>query len=126
VPGVELRRFAPDLGARLASAAASVSQCGYNTTPELLRAGLPSLVVPFAERGEDEQTRRAARLERRGALRVLAPDRLEPSTLAREIRALLDFRPRQIDLDCGGAETSTALLEGFVGAARSAEAVVGG
>jgi predicted glycosyltransferase len=123
LPGVELHRFAPDLGERLRSASASVSQCGYNTALDLLRARIPALVVPFAEGREDEQTRRAARLERCGALRVLPPDRLEPATLAREIRALSDFRPRRIDLDFDGAQTSTALLADLVRSELPAEAV---
>ena len=115
LPGVELHRFAPDLGERLRSASASVSQCGYNTALDLLRARIPALVVPFAEGREDEQTRRAARLERLGALRVLPSERLEPATLAREIRALLDSTPRTIGLDLGGAPASTAFLAGLVG-----------
>jgi predicted glycosyltransferase len=110
LPGLELHRFAPDLGARIRGAAASVSQCGYNTALDVLRAGVPALVVPFADGREDEQARRAERLEREGALRVLPAERLEPAALAREIVALLDFEPRRIDLDLTGAETSAALL----------------
>lgn len=122
LPSVELLRFASDLGARIRSAAASVSQCGYNTALDLLRAGVPALVVPFAEGREDEQTRRAARLEQHGALRVLPPERLDPAALAREIRALLDFRPRRIDLDLAGAQTSSTLLATLVRGAVPAEA----
>ena len=66
---VELRRSVPDLRAELDAAAASVSQCGYNTALDLLVSGVPALVVPFAEPGEDEQTRRALRLARLGAVR---------------------------------------------------------
>jgi predicted glycosyltransferase len=122
LPGVELHRFAPDLGTRIRGAAASVSQCGYNTALDLLRAGVPALVVPFAEGREDEQARRAEKLERQGALRVLAADRLEPATLAREIVALLDFEPRRIDLDLNGAESSAAALAELVRDALPAEA----
>jgi predicted glycosyltransferase len=123
LPGVTLHRFAPDLGERIRSGSASVSQCGYNTALDLLRAGVPALVVPFAEGREDEQTRRAAQLERDGAVRVLPAERLEPAALAREIRALLDFRPRRVDLDLSGAETSSALLAGLVRADLPAEPV---
>jgi len=122
-PGVELHRFVPDLDLRLRSASASVSQCGYNTALELVHAGVPALVVPFAEDGEDEQTRRAARLEREGAVRVLDAERLEPARLAAEIRALLQFRPRRLDLDFGGAHTSAALLDVLVRDPLAAEAV---
>src|SRR5215210_1514821 len=73
VPGLHLRRSVPDLGGELATATASVSQCGYNTALDVLRSGLPALVVPFAAPGEDEQTRRATHLARLGAVRALDP-----------------------------------------------------
>jgi predicted glycosyltransferase len=123
-PGVELHRFVPDLGDRLRSAAASVSQCGYNTALDLLRARVPALVVPFAEGRENEQGRRAERLARLGAVRMLEPERLEPATLAAEILALLSFRPRPLDLDFAGAETSARLLAGLVRDRVPAEAAV--
>jgi predicted glycosyltransferase len=123
LPGVELRRFAPDLGERLRSASVSVSQCGYNTALDLLRARIPALVVPFAEGREDEQTRRATRLERLGALRMLPPERLTPAALGREVRGLRDSRPRTIDFDFAGARASTALLAGLVRDALPAEAM---
>jgi predicted glycosyltransferase len=123
MPGIELHRFVPDLGRWLRSASASVSQCGYNTALDLLRAGVPSLVVPFAEEREDEQTRRAARLQRSGAVRVLEPQRLEPETLAVEILALLEFRPRRLELDFGGARASAALLARLACDAAPLEAV---
>ncbi len=69
----------PDLAAELVRARASVSQCGYNTALDLLRARVPALVVPFAAAGEDEQTRRAARLD--GAARCAC------STERRSIRS---------------------------------------
>ena len=67
---VELLRSVPDLAAELSRAAASISQCGYNTALDLLRTRVPALVVPYATSEEDEQTRRARRLEALGALMV--------------------------------------------------------
>ena len=63
-----------------------MSQGGYNTALEVLRSGVPGLIVPYATPEEDEQTRRARRLERLGAVRVLAPERL-PSLAARAAAA---------------------------------------
>jgi predicted glycosyltransferase len=108
--GLELRRSVPDLAAELCAASASVSQCGYNTVLDVLQAGVPALVVPFAEAGEDEQTERARRLERLGAVRVLAPGQLDGPTLAAAISELLHFRPRRLELDLDGARTSARLL----------------
>jgi predicted glycosyltransferase len=121
--GVRLHRFVPELGERLRSASASVSQCGYNTALDLLRARIPALVVPFAEGREDEQSRRAARLERLGALRVLPSERLDPAALAHEVRALLESRPATVDFDFDGARASAALLDRLVGETRPAEVV---
>jgi predicted glycosyltransferase len=111
----------PDLGAELRTASASVSQCGYNTALDVLRAGVPALVVPFADEGEDEQLRRAGRLERLGAVRVLEPSRLSGPALAAELDALRSFRPRRLALDLDGARTTAALLAGL--AAPELEAV---
>jgi predicted glycosyltransferase len=103
VPGLELVRSVPDLAAELAGASAAVSQGGYNTTLEIVRARVPALVVPYATPEEDEQLRRARRLERLGALRVLDPARLDEALLAGEIRRLRAFEPTlpAIDLDGG-------------------------
>jgi len=114
VPGLRLRRSVRDLGAELTAATASVSQCGYNTALEVVSSGLPALVVPFAAPGEDEQARRAARLARLGAVRMLDPAALDGPRLAAEIRALLRFRPQPLDLDFDGAAASAQILEDLV------------
>ena len=95
-PNVEIVRCVPDLAAELRSAAASVSQCGYNTALDIVRAGVPALVVPVRDAEEDEQTRRARRLEPLGVLQV--------GTLADlDLAALLAFRPAAATLDLDGA-----------------------
>jgi predicted glycosyltransferase len=114
--GLRLRRSVPDLCAELAGASASVSQCGYNTALDVLRAGVPALVVPFAEGREDEQTRRAERLAGMGALRVVSGRRLDGARLAREIREVLAFRPAPMDLKVDGAVQTRRILAGMVGA----------
>lgn len=111
-PGLSLIRSVPDLGVELRQARASISQCGYNTAMDILRAGVPALIVPFAENGEDEQTRRAQRLAQLGAVRFLDPADLGPARLAGEIRELLRFRPSHPDFDlCGGPNSARILDE---------------
>ena len=117
--GLQVRRSVPDLGAEFESAAGSVSQCGYNTTLDLLRTGVPALVVPFAEGGEDEQTRRAERLARLGALRVLDAARAAGPTLAAEIVALLRFRPAPVDLDFDGAGKTALVVANLLACAKA-------
>jgi predicted glycosyltransferase len=110
VPDLELLRSVPDLAAELASATAAVSQAGYNTTLEIIRAGVPALVVPYATPEEDEQLQRARRFEQLGALRVL--EHLDAAALAAEIRRLDGFEPATpaIDLD-GGLGTCRELWD---------------
>jgi predicted glycosyltransferase len=96
-------RSVPSLRPILASAALSVSQCGYNTALELLQLGIPALVVPFAEGREDEQRARARRLEALGAVRVLDPTELDGPRLAHELLATRSFAPAAIALDMDGA-----------------------
>jgi predicted glycosyltransferase len=121
VPGLHLRRFVPDLLAELRRATGSVSQCGYNTALDVLRSGAPALMVPFSAPGEDEQTRRAARLEALGAVRVLPEPALDAPALARALAALPQFRPAPLDLALDGARASADLLARL--AARAAHDV---
>ncbi|HYJ46205.1 MAG TPA: glycosyltransferase [Pyrinomonadaceae bacterium] len=114
-PGLTLKRFVPDLCSEMRASIASVSQGGYNTTLDILRAGTPSLVVPFADGAEDEQLKRARRLADRGAIRVLEQQELTPSRLATEMRALLNFNPQSLNLDLNGAANAARKVESLIG-----------
>jgi len=108
--GVTLVRSLPDLYSELSQARASISQCGYNSAMEIIQAQVPALVVPFADGGEDEQLKRARRLEAMGALRVLEQEEMTPQRMAQEIRNLIDFQPRTTHLNFNGAHRSTEIL----------------
>ena len=117
--GVHLVRSVPGLCDEMRAAAASVSQCGYNTSLDILQSGVPALVVPFADDSEDEQMKRAERLERLGAIRVLDQQQMNAARLAGEIRALLRFTPQTPALDLNGARNSAGILERLLQARRS-------
>jgi len=108
--GLEAVRSVPNLRDELAGAALSISQCGYNTTFDLVRSGVPSLVIPYAPPGEDEQTRRARALERLGVLRVLEERHLDGPALAAAIDETLRFEPGAVDLRIDGGAESAAVL----------------
>jgi predicted glycosyltransferase len=116
-PEVELVRAVPDLGAELRAARASVSQAGYNTALEVVRSGVPALLVPYATPEEDEQSRRARRLERMRAVRILAPERLDPIALAGAIRGLEDFWPHPAGVDVDGAHRTAEWLSSAIAVA---------
>ena len=59
-----VERARPDFRALLARAAVSVSQAGYNTAVDLLRAGVAAVLVPFEAGRETEQRLRAEWLAR--------------------------------------------------------------
>lgn len=107
---VDVLRVVPDLAGRMSTAAASLSQCGYNTAMDIVAAGVPALVVPYAEGREDEQRNRAVRMAALGLLRNLDPQRLDAATLAAELQLTLQFRPRANGLDIDGATRTAAML----------------
>ncbi len=100
---VDLVRSVPDLAAELSRAAASVSQCGYNTALDLIRTRVPALVVPYSTPQEDEQTRRARRLEQLGVLQVA-------THINGHLPRLLEFAPAPAALDLDGAAATRDLL----------------
>jgi predicted glycosyltransferase len=110
-PGLKLFRFREDFPSLLAGAELSVSQAGYNTVCDVLRAGCRSLLVPFSAGGETEQTARAERLERLGLATTLPEQGLTGWQLAEAIaEALAQPKPPAAALDLDGARGSARLL----------------
>ncbi|MDQ0456128.1 glycosyltransferase family protein [Rhizobium paknamense] len=110
---VALYRFRPDFPSLLPQARLSISQAGYNTVCDLLRARCPSLLIPFAAGGETEQSLRAEKLEAAGLARVLKEDGLTAEAMAEAITAAraLQFPPSlSVSLD-GAAETARLVGE---------------
>jgi predicted glycosyltransferase len=118
VPSIRVRRTVTDLCSEMAESQLSISQCGYNTALEIVQARVPALVVPFAERGETEQTDRARRLAALGLVRMLAADRLNATTLAAAVEKTMAFQPAAIALDVNGRDRTTRLLTAMVDGAR--------
>jgi predicted glycosyltransferase len=111
-PNVDIFTFRPDFPALLASAGLSISQAGYNTVCDILQANCRSVLVPFAEGGETEQTMRASRLQTLGLAQVLPEHSLSPKTLMIMItQALQDERPVEHRLDLHGAQRTAEILK---------------
>jgi predicted glycosyltransferase len=118
VRGLSIERTVPDVALEMARATVSVSQCGYNTALDIINSGVAALVVPFSDDGESEQTNRARRLQRLGALRVLDAAHLDGATLGSEIEATFSFRPQAVSFDLGGAATTARLIAAWLGESR--------
>jgi len=109
-PGVELARFVADLPRRLHGATLSISQAGYNTVADLLAARCRSLLVPFAQGGETEQTDRARRLEASGIVVMIEETKLDADSLAVAIERALTLPKPEPDIDLDGANATAAIL----------------
>jgi len=114
-PALTAIRQVPDLAREIRRSALSLSQGGYNTTMDLLRAGTPSVVVPYGEGSEDEQGRRARRLEEIGVLRVVPAAELNAERLLAELLGALASRPQVAPLDLDGARATTRILGELLG-----------
>jgi predicted glycosyltransferase len=111
---LKLVKHVSDLAGELSGAAVSISQAGYNTCLDVLRAGVPALLVPFARDNENEQRTRALRLQELGLVKVLEEREQTSERLACEIRGLLNFKFARPALDLNGAERSAELIESML------------
>jgi predicted glycosyltransferase len=110
--GVVVERNRADFPALLANCALSISQAGYNTVAETLKARARSVLVPFAGGAESEQTLRATLLAERGVASMLAEDALTPENLAAVVnRAARAPQPPADVVDLDGARRSAELLK---------------
>ena len=109
-PGVVLETFRPDFPGLLANARLSISQAGYNTVCDILRARCRAILIPFAEGGETEQSARADRLATLGIAAVVREDQLTPESLSEAMKRLPPPASHKINLE-GAAETARILLD---------------
>ena len=113
-PQLRVVRCVGNLCDELRGAAVSISQAGYNTCLDIVRAGVPALLVPFAKGTYDEQQKRAVRLQRLGAAEVLDQENLHPARLAEAIRELMNREMTKLQLDLDGAKRSTQIITSMV------------
>jgi predicted glycosyltransferase len=106
---IHVERTVADLCGAMRRTAVSVSQCGYNTALDILRATVPAIVVPFDDNGDTEQTVRAARLEQLQAVRVVRAA-AGPAALAQALIAAQGVHPPASVLDLSGGLRSTEIL----------------
>jgi predicted glycosyltransferase len=116
--GMDVFRFRSDFRQLLGSAEVSISQAGYNTVCDVLRAGCGALLIPFATGGETEQTARAEKLTALGLAETIEETAITAEAVAAGVEAIL-ARPRSgtIDLQMDGAAETARLLRAALGSA---------
>ena len=108
--GVVVEPARPDFAGLLARCRLSISQAGYNTVIDVLAAGCPAVLVPFAAGGETEQRDRAALLAARGLAQVVDEATLSPASLAAAVDVAIRLPRRAPAIRLDGAETTARLV----------------
>ena len=115
-PGnVSVVRFRQDFPSLLRGAELSISQAGYNTVCDILRAQCRSILVPFTSGGETEQSVRATRLEALGLTFALPENGLNADILEKAVEtALARPKPSAHKLDVNGAARTAKVLRSLL------------
>lgn len=92
----------------LEAADLSVSMAGYNTCMNLLAAGIPALLYPFAQ--NREQRMRVSAFTNRSNFHLLETDGLAPARLAEKILAHTQLKKQPGKVQLNGAAQSAELL----------------
>ena len=107
---VIVERNRDDFSALMFGARLSISQAGYNTLTDILRARTPAVLIPFADAEEQEQTLRARAFGSHRRAVVLEAKDLHPASLAQAIDAATDTAT-EFEVDLDGADNSAAQIE---------------
>jgi predicted glycosyltransferase len=111
-PNVVLRRYTAALLHYLEQAELSVSLGGYNTTMNVLRTGVRSLLLPSPNPSQtDEQRIRAEKLARLGIVSLLEPSDLEPEKLVNAMTTALSLPPAVHPINLQGADNTAHCLQ---------------
>ena len=109
--GVIVERARGDFTSLLMNCTLSISQAGYNTVMEAMRAGCRAVVVPYAGGLETEQTLRAELLAERGVLQTVPESDITPENIAAAVERAMDGPPAgAAGIRCDGAEESARLI----------------
>ncbi|MEM9907685.1 MAG: glycosyltransferase [Cyanobacteria bacterium P01_D01_bin.44] len=109
---VTLRRFTSRLIDYLEKADLSVSLGGYNTTMNLLKTGVRSLVLPSLSKDQNnEQHIRAHKLAEMGVLDLLEPEDLAPERLVQAMTTCLSKKPVSYRFNLQGADNTARQIQ---------------
>ncbi len=114
VEGMTIERNRSDFPVLLNRCAVSVSQAGYNTVMDILQQKTPSVLVPFAEAGELEQSLRAQQLQKRSRAICVEESNLTPEVLAQAVDKADKLAIENFGIDMNGAYNSAKLIKDWL------------
>ncbi|MEL6382585.1 MAG: glycosyltransferase [Cyanobacteria bacterium J06626_18] len=116
-PNITLRRFTSRLIEYLEKADLSISLGGYNTTMNLLRTGVPAIVLPSLSKDQNnEQQIRAAKLAKLGVINLIQPEDLTRDRLIQAITTRLAQTPTAHQINLQGADNTAGHLQELLAA----------
>jgi predicted glycosyltransferase len=121
-----LRKFTTQFLSYMQKAKLSVSLGGYNTTMNILRTGVNSMILPSNK--DWEQTVRAEKLEKMGLLTMLQSEDLQPERFAdRIVSAIESDRISKVSksFDLDGAEKTKILIGNLLAPQRTPPIEIG-
>ncbi|MDA0230346.1 MAG: glycosyltransferase [Proteobacteria bacterium] len=108
--GTVVERARSDFPALLEAADLSISQAGYNTVLDVVSARVRSVLVPFAAKGETEQTVRAERMAAAGLAQIVREDGMTPERLAAAVDAAWAAPRPDVNIGVAGAGESARII----------------
>ncbi|MBU0961803.1 MAG: glycosyl transferase, partial [Proteobacteria bacterium] len=105
---ITIHDFCPNFPDWLEEADLSISMAGYNTCMNLLAAGIPALLYPFAQ--NREQRLRASAFLPTSPFALLGTEDLTPARLAEKIKKMLHLPKQKSRANLHGAATTAKLI----------------
>mgnify|MGYP002621776854 CR=1 FL=1 len=96
--------YIPNLGHKIQKCAAFITYGGYNTTMEIIKGGVPAIVIPRQDGHKLEQFVRAYTFEPYGFFKVL--NNLEFHKLESTLKYILNNKPKPFKFDLDGTRKS--------------------
>ncbi|MGL1932617.1 MAG: glycosyl transferase [Desulfotalea sp.] len=108
---LQIEGFSSNFQEEICRADLSISMAGYNTCMNLLRAGIPALLLPFKQNREQEL--RIQKLGTIAPLTILTDTDLAPTLLLEKITTCLKKSKVHVNVDLNGADKTVTIIENF-------------
>ena len=101
--------YIPKLRDKLVDCAAYITYGGYNATVEILKSGIPSIVIPRQDGRKMEQFVRAYTFEPYDFYKVVNTKELH--LLEKTLETVLNTKPKQFNFDINGTNRSAHVIK---------------